>query len=202
MADTGAPWNIPYAEPTDLVRDWPALSEDVADAVADGLDAVLAGGIGSNVVQTVKTDVFSTTSATFTAVTGLAVTITPTSNTSKVLLLASVMLSSTADSTNDGAYFRITGGNTSGFVGDANGSARRSIGGFRLSTGGNSNHFGMAGYSAVLLDSPATDTATTYQVEAVRAAAGTMFVNRAGSDGTGDVNGRGISSIIAIEVAA
>jgi hypothetical protein len=39
MADTGAPWNIPFAEPSDLVRDWPALSEDVADAVAAGLTA-------------------------------------------------------------------------------------------------------------------------------------------------------------------
>jgi hypothetical protein len=39
MADTGAPWNIPFAEPSDLVRDWPALSEDVADAVAAGLSS-------------------------------------------------------------------------------------------------------------------------------------------------------------------
>jgi hypothetical protein len=39
MADTGAPWNIPYAEPSNLVRDWPALSEDVAEAVAAGLSA-------------------------------------------------------------------------------------------------------------------------------------------------------------------
>jgi hypothetical protein len=39
MADTGAPWNIPFATPTNLVRGWPALSEDVADAVVDALDA-------------------------------------------------------------------------------------------------------------------------------------------------------------------
>jgi hypothetical protein len=39
MPDTGAPWNIPYAAPSDLVRDWPALSEDVAEAVADGLES-------------------------------------------------------------------------------------------------------------------------------------------------------------------
>jgi hypothetical protein len=39
MPDTGAPWNIPYAAPADLVRDWPALSEDVAEAIADGLSA-------------------------------------------------------------------------------------------------------------------------------------------------------------------
>jgi hypothetical protein len=39
MADTGAPWNIPFAEPSDLVRDWPALSESVGTAVAAGLSA-------------------------------------------------------------------------------------------------------------------------------------------------------------------
>jgi len=43
VADTGAPWNIPFAEPTDLVRDWPQLSEDVADAVAAGLTEALDG---------------------------------------------------------------------------------------------------------------------------------------------------------------
>jgi hypothetical protein len=42
MADTGAPWNIVYAEPSDLVRDWPALSEDVADSVVAGLNAAFA----------------------------------------------------------------------------------------------------------------------------------------------------------------
>ena len=44
MADTGAPYNIPFAEPTDLVRDWPALSEDVADAVVLGLDSIATSG--------------------------------------------------------------------------------------------------------------------------------------------------------------
>jgi len=43
MPDTGAPWNIPYVDPTDLVRDYPQASEDLADAIADGLDA--AGGL-------------------------------------------------------------------------------------------------------------------------------------------------------------
>jgi hypothetical protein len=43
MPDTGPPWNIPYVEPTDLVRAYPQASEDLADAIADGLDA--AGGL-------------------------------------------------------------------------------------------------------------------------------------------------------------
>ena len=55
MADTGAPWNIPFAEPTDLVRDWPELSEDVANAVAAGLDG--AGGLVA-VKHVLKTDTF------------------------------------------------------------------------------------------------------------------------------------------------
>jgi hypothetical protein len=56
MPDTGAPYFIPFAAPADLVRDWPDLSEDVALAIASGLSAAGNPGIGSNVVQTVKTD--------------------------------------------------------------------------------------------------------------------------------------------------
>ena len=37
MGDTGLPFEIPFAEPSDTVRTWPALSEDVADAVNDAL---------------------------------------------------------------------------------------------------------------------------------------------------------------------
>jgi hypothetical protein len=59
MADTGNPWFIPFAEPSDLVRDWPALSSAVGTAVAAGLSAAGNAGIGSNVVQTVKTDTFT-----------------------------------------------------------------------------------------------------------------------------------------------
>ena len=45
MPDTGAPWNIPYVENADLVRDWPADSLLVANAVAAGLSAVDAGDV-------------------------------------------------------------------------------------------------------------------------------------------------------------
>jgi hypothetical protein len=40
MPDTGAPYNIPFADPTDLVRDWPALSEDVALAIVAALENI------------------------------------------------------------------------------------------------------------------------------------------------------------------
>jgi hypothetical protein len=39
MPDTGAPWNIPYVEPADLVRDYPAADEAQALAIAAGLSS-------------------------------------------------------------------------------------------------------------------------------------------------------------------
>jgi hypothetical protein len=34
MPDTGAPWNIPFAAPADLVRDWPDLSEEASPTLS------------------------------------------------------------------------------------------------------------------------------------------------------------------------
>jgi len=48
MTTTGSPWLIPYAEPSDLVRDWPSISENVADAAVAGLV-----GAARNVSQTI-----------------------------------------------------------------------------------------------------------------------------------------------------
>jgi hypothetical protein len=41
MADTGAPYNLPYPLPTDLVIDGAQAIQDLAEAVDDGLDLVL-----------------------------------------------------------------------------------------------------------------------------------------------------------------
>jgi hypothetical protein len=37
MANTGAPFSVPFAEPSDLVRNWPGISEDVADKLEEYL---------------------------------------------------------------------------------------------------------------------------------------------------------------------
>ena len=89
MADTGAPWNIPYAEPTDLVRDWPALSEDVAEAVADGLDA--AGGL-VEVKSVLKTDTFTASlgAGASTDITGLTITHALADAAHKLVIIANI----------------------------------------------------------------------------------------------------------------
>jgi hypothetical protein len=195
MPDTGAPWNIPFAAPADLVRDWPDLSEDVAEAVAAGLSA----GIGSNVVQTVKTNVFTASVATGAEsgdVTGLTVAITPSSATSKVLVLAQINVGASTVNQIDAALFR--DGALTAFVGDADGS-RRQVSGGALSSSANRASVTM---SLVYLDSPATDIAVTYSLRLSHtdSATATLIVNRGGDDTNSSRNSRSASSITAIEV--
>jgi hypothetical protein len=195
MADTGAPWNLPYPIDTDLVRDGAQAIEDLADAVASGLSAAANAGIGSNVVQTVKTNTFTTTSTSFTALDGLSVTITPSSDTSKVLLVATINI---GDTLNGGTFLRVTGGNAATFVGDAASSR------IRAALSGDNNHLsgeGQSGFGLVYLDSPASASAVTYQVE-IMVSTGTGHVNRSRNDTNSGRYARTASSIVAIEVAA
>jgi hypothetical protein len=192
MADTGAPWNIPYAEPADLVRAWPALSEDVADAVAAGLDAAGAG-IGTNTVQTVLADTFSTSSSSYVDLTGLAVTITPSVDTAKVLLMVSVNHSNAANNTINLGLKR---GTTELIVPTSPGSRTVAWSANRQNFTGASNLMTVQNF--VFLDSPATDTATTYQVTI--STGGTVFVNRSTTDDNNSGFPRGVSTITAIEV--
>ena len=196
MPDTGAPYFIPFADPTDLVRDWPALSEDVAEQVALGLDEAGNAGIGSNVVQTVKTDAFTSTSATYTTVTGLSVTITPTTNTSKILLIAQI----THGMNNSAGYgaFQVVRGATDIYRGDAEGTRLRGVfGGFTQADLTNVSTSG----SIVFLDSPETDSPVTYNVQVRTAFSGNVRINQPTQTLDGESVVRGASSITAIEVA-
>jgi hypothetical protein len=179
MADTGAPWNIPYAEPTDIVRDWPALSEDVADAVADALDTRKFGQI----VQTVKTDSFSSSSSSFVDVTGATVTITPSSTSSKVLVIVSGVTGAEGDAE---VRINLRRGSTN---------IAQSTGGTRNQTFVNERGPGV-GMSIVFLDSPAVDTATTYSLQV----AVTSGSGRVGSGRVADT--RAVTLMTAIEVSA
>ena len=186
MPDTGAPWNIPFLDGTELVRAYPDFSEDLADAVADGLSAAGNAGIGSNVVSTVKTDIFSSNSTSFVDVPDLSVTITPSSSASKVLLIAQI---SSATITRIGR-FRFSGGNSGSFIADSAGARR--LGAAQPDSS-----------SMSYLDSPATTSPVTYKVQAAVARSdGSVLVNRNTDDANDDLRARYVSSLTAIEVAA
>ena len=200
MPDTGAPWNIPYVDPTDLVRDYPQASEDLADAIADGLDAASAGsaGIGSNLVQTVKTDVFSTSSTSFTDVTGMGVTITPSSDDSLVLILVDVAVGMLEDDAT--IQLDLTdASNVSVIAPDSPSSRTVALNNqFNLRAGGSN---AVNRINAQILVAPATDLAVTYKIR-MRVTSRTGFVNRGGVDTNNSAQVRTVSTLTAIEVAA
>jgi len=199
MPDTGAPWNIPYVDPTDLVRDYPQASEDLADAIAAGLSAAGNAGIGSNVVSTAKLDTFTTTSLTFGDITGLTATITPTTATSKVLIIAQVSAQMTQGINFGWGHLRLSGGNATTYVGDTAGSRTSAIvGGYN-----NADVRALTAHALVFLDSPATGAAVTYSVQGRAASSGgSLHINRGSADDNNADTTRGASSITVIEVAA
>jgi len=193
MPDTGAPWNIPYVAGTDLVADWPTDSQTLAEAIADGLDDA---GLFKQIVQTVKTDTFSTTSTSFTPVTGMSVSITPSDNTNKVLVVAFV---NSSDSATNAVHYKITGGNAGTFIGDAAGSNRIRAA-FSVDRG-LASATGVASGTIVYLDSPAQATSVTYQLE-MMVDGGTGYLNQTRTDTDATRFPRLASSITAIEVIA
>lgn len=169
----------------------PSASTPGITLASDGsvvLPAGFTGGIGSNVVQAYKTNLFSTTSTSLVDVTDLTVTITPMSAAAKVLVVVSL----TGGAVTENAIATVLrdataiGNSTVGSV--LNGYAQFAVG---------TNDFPLPG-TMVFLDSPATTSAVTYKVQARMAAAGTFYVNRRSANG----DFGSVSSITAIEVAA
>jgi hypothetical protein len=157
----------------------------------------VTGGI-LQVVQTVKTNVFTTTSTSFTAVTGFSASITPKSTSSKILVLVSANLSSASA---DSAYLRLTRGGTAIFVGDAVGTNR-----VRTSSYANGafspEGFGLSGVAPMFLDSPNTASSVSYAVEVRGRTGNTVTINRLGTDSDDANRGTTACSITLLEVAA
>lgn len=147
------------------------------------------------VKSTTKTDTFTMASSTFADVTGLSVSITPTSASNKILVIANVNGQGTGSTA--GMYLRLLRGATSIAAGDA-ASTRTSV----AAMIGASIFLGnMISSSITFLDSPATTSATTYKIQiASQTGSNTMYVNRAESDTDDPARGRAASTITVMEV--
>lgn len=174
-----------------------------AGDLADGsvTAAKLAAGVGGKVLQvvsTTKTDGFSrsSTNSDFGDVTGLSAVITPTSASNKILVLVNTALSITPAGNRGG--MRVTRNGTAIAIGDANSSNPRASG------VGNQVGSAAALFQSVsmTLDSPATTSAVTYQVQiGNEASSSTIWINRASSGGTGIDVYSCASSITVMEIA-
>ena len=162
------------------------------------IDTLARAGNSLQVVQTVKTDTFTMTGTTFTDVTGLSVTITPSSSSSKVLIIPSLSIGAKKGSRHG---YRILRGSTAIGVGDSSGSRTQytqQAGNLNSDTAVYSNTF-------LFLDSPATTSATTYKIQ-LRSETDTsgyeVYINRSDDDQDNASYGRSASTITAIEVSA
>ena len=142
------------------------------------------------VVSAFKNDGFSSASTTFVDITGLTVSITPTSTTSKILILVTSNFS--INTGNSPTVFNLvrnaTNIATPATAPTYNGTVTPYI-------AGNISDQSVP-WSVSFLDSPATTSATTYKVQG-RGSAGTFYVNRRA---TADFNGT--STITVMEIAA
>lgn len=152
--------------------------------------------VASGLVQvksTTKTDTFTTTSTTFTDVTGLSVSITPTSASNKVLVLG--MITGQGSSGVNAIHFRLMRDSTAIGIGDAAGTRTRATG--QLSSPSVATALGGP---FTFLDTPATTSATTYKLQIRVNAAGTGYINRTEQDTDSDSRERSISTITVMEV--
>ena len=143
------------------------------------------------VKQTVKTNIFTTTSTSPVDVTGLSVSITPKYATSKILVL--VDLSWTGSGHSDAYLVR---GVTKLFYGDAASPETQA------SLHQYSNPYGQAYGHICYLDSPATTSATTYKIQVASPYSGyTIGVNYPYPNQSASYNARTASSITVMEIA-
>jgi hypothetical protein len=159
----------------------PAVSGTTTLTLPTTSGTVLTNGTNTNfpvgsvlqVVNTIKTNSFSTTSTTFTDVTGLSVSITPSSSSSTILVIASVTGIGT-DVTNAGA---------TGFILVRNSTAIAQGTGGTVNFTGHLSNRNLGGTAHTLnsalsyLDSPSTTSSVTYKIQG-RAEAGTLYINR------------------------
>jgi len=165
-----------YIEASDIVQYYTGSAwATVGPSTASGVVQVKNAG---------KATAFSTTSGTFVDVTDLTISITPTLNTNKILVIMTVQLS---NSGGDGLV-RLMRDSTAIGVSTV-GSVLNGVGLVTTSS------YSLDTIALAFLDSPATTSATTYKVQAV-ANGGTSYINRRPADTAFG----GFSSITVMEV--
>jgi len=170
-------------------------------AVGQAEFADAGGGKVNQVIQTVKTDTFSSSSGSFTDITGMSATITPSASDSKVLVMVNINVASTYR--DRWVALQLLRGSTNIYLGDAASSRTRasSFYVFFDATGKDTNIYER---TMIFLDSPSTTSSTTYKLQGKTQTSDSpsFVVNRSGGDTDADYGGRTASSITLMEIKA
>jgi len=143
------------------------------------------------VVQTTKTDTFTTTSTSKVDITGMSVSITPTSSSSKIFIVASINYGGT-----DYNYYcdLLRGSTVLNAPASGVNPCTISLCGVTTTT------YQILSGGISFLDSPATTSATTYKLQIACQSSGTFYLNRSNRNGASDSVCS--STITVMEIAA
>ena len=172
------------------------LKVDTIQGATSAGNVKLPAGCVLQVLNTIKTDTFYSSSAGPIDITGLSVTITPKYATSKILVLFNVHIVGN----DSGTGIRVLRGSTDIALGNSSGSRARmtAIGDYSNNTspsaysGGNVSH--------TILDSPSTTNATTYKLQGQVLSQG-FQVNRTRYNTDNGNASVGVSTITVMEIA-
>ena len=175
-------------------------STTLADGAATG--SKLGTGSIIKVLQTVKTDTFSRNGSSWGDITGMNQSITPISTSSKVFVMVDLKIG--ADHGDSDYNFKIVRGSTDIYIGDADGSKRRSsmgTGSYGMPSNTADGQYRIEQVSLMFLDSPSTTSATTYKVQIINVGGRTNYINRNHHNGDTAATPRTASSITLMEIA-
>jgi hypothetical protein len=156
--------------------------------------ANFGAGCVLQVASTTKTDGFTITSTSFTDITGLSVSITPSSTSSKILVMCNVNGSVSGFSYQSG--LRLLRNSTAIAIGDANGSRSRGFG--QLTS---ANTWQMTSASTTFLDSPSSVASVTYKIQGLVQSGVSLYINQNADNADTVQTLRGVSSITVMEIA-
>jgi hypothetical protein len=152
------------------------------------------------VVNTIKSDTFITTSSSFVDVPGLTVNITPSSASSKILVITTI---SYGGGQNSYGFGQLVRNGTPIALGNGDGGSRTECT-FSINienTGSGAAKTQCAGMT--VLDSPATTSAITYKIQIVSGYTSTAAsINRSGDNSNETFSGLGVSTITVMEISA
>jgi hypothetical protein len=168
----------------------------VVNSTATALQFATVGATAGQVIQVVSTtkqDVFGLLgTTTFTDITGLSVSVTPSSASNKILVLVDIASGQSATSVN---AFRLVRGSTAIGGGTASGSRQSAF-----ATGQGVDTNGQFSSSFNHLDSPSTTSSTTYKIQMICNDTAAVNQTRLDTDTNGSIGCRTSSTITVMEI--
>jgi hypothetical protein len=167
------------------------------------LPAAIATGKVLQVVHTTKTTIFSTSSSSFTDVTGLSASITPSSTLSKIQILCNTNLSS-ENASGGLIYFKIIRGIGGSFVdiGESTDARTGEHAHIERECNETATHVSSTRHNILFLDSPSTTSAVTYKAQAKTNGSNTAVIGASGRSDTNADDAKYAVDIILMEIGA